>query len=210
MHHTQHRLAALSPLQRAGALLLTDAQDEEEEMVALLTLKLAKQECCSGRYGHQGPYDWLKLQDFLELIIEKCSPRWFKAWMRCVTPGIGWCHGILICAGDSIFISMGWYPQCPVKVQLVTFLIYYESVSLVKTASALLIAKGTIHCYCYCSQWVFHNVHHAHLSWPGQRRRAFLKDQMTGWGFPACIGIVDGSLIRLREKPYNNGWAYYC
>ena len=71
---TWHRIAALSPLQRAGALLLANAQDEEEAMAALLTLKLAKQEHCSGRYGHWGPYDWLKSQDFLELIIEKYSP----------------------------------------------------------------------------------------------------------------------------------------
>ena len=83
-------------------LLLVDAQDLEEELVALLTLKLTKQECRSGRYGQQGPYDQLKLHDFLELIIDKYSPRWFKAWMRCVTSYFGLCHGNLICAGARV------------------------------------------------------------------------------------------------------------
>jgi len=206
-------------------LLLAAAQDPEEELVALLTLKLAKQEHRSGRYGWRGPYDRLKSHNFLELIIDKYSPRWFKAWMRCITSHFGLCHGNLICvgarmlqesfwhlpniiSGDRIFISMGQPPQCPVKVQLACFLIQYGSISSVKTAGEISIAEGMVHLYCHQVQPAFCNVWHAHLSWLGKRRKAFLKDQMAGWGFPGCIGIVDGSLIRLREKPHNNGWAY--
>src|SRR5882724_3548656 len=172
---SRYGLRALSPLQRAGALLLADAQDLEEELAALLTLKLAKQECRSRRYGRRGPYNRLKSCNFLELIIDKYSPRWFKAWMRCITSHFGLCHGNLICAGarmlqesfwhlhniisgDRIFVSTGRHPQCPVKVQLVCFLIQYGSVSSVKTAGALSIAEGMVHLYCHCVQQAFCNV----------------------------------------------------
>ena len=38
--------------------------------------------------------------------------------------------------------------------------------------------------------------------------QAYLKDEMAKWGFPGCIGIVDGTLILLMDKPLRNGWAY--
>ena len=31
-----------------------------------------------------------------------------------------------------------------------------------------------------------------------------------GFGFPGCIGIGDGSYVCLAERPWENGWSYWC
>ena len=47
------------------------------------------------------------------------------------------------------------------------------------------------------------------ISWPNHERRAQLKAKFEEEGFPGCIGIVDGSLIRLENKPREFPDAYY-
>ena len=214
----------MAPLKIAAMLLLADAQDPDEELVALAALKLAKQERQSNKFGHRGPYDRSKSTDFLHLIIYEYSSRWFEAWMRygvCVfwVPTMlilyrmsraSFWHLHDIIAGDSIFVSKGRRPQRPVSIQLAAFLIKYGSLSMTKTAGVVSIAEGTVHLYCSRVCRALRNVRDQHLSWPGQRRRAFLKEEMAKWGFPGCIGIVDGTLIQLMDKPLKNGWAYYC
>ena len=115
-----------------------------------------------------------------------------------------------IIAGDPVFILTGHWPHHPVRIQLVMFLIKYGAVSGVKTAGVVPITKGTVHLYCHCVCHAIWNVCGKHLSWPGDRTWAYLKDEMAKWGFPGCIGIVDGTLIPLIDKPLRNGWAYFC
>jgi len=40
--------------------------------------------------------------------------------------------------------------------------------------------------------------------------KEFLKNEMAEFGFPGAIGIVDGTLIQLVDKPLKDGWAYFC
>ena len=66
----------------AGALLLADAKDQNEEMAALMTLQLARQELHSKKFGCCGPYDCIKSANFIDLMFDSYSPRWFKSWLR--------------------------------------------------------------------------------------------------------------------------------
>lgn len=72
------------------------------------------------------------------------------------------------------------------------------------------MAEGSVYNYCSRVTQAFREIRAQHLSWPGRERRAFLKAEMTEFGFPGCIGIIDGTLIRLMEKPKTDGEVYFC
>jgi hypothetical protein len=68
-------------------LMLADADDDEEEVVALTFLKLAlddkrERERHGTRYGRRGLYNRQKSKDFFDLMLYQYSDRWFKAWLR--------------------------------------------------------------------------------------------------------------------------------
>lgn len=111
---------------------------------------------------------------------------------------------------DPIFLSTGRKPQRPSWHQLATFLIRYGEDPAIKSAKIAGVSEGSVYNYCDRIAQAFRNIRPQHLSWPGQERRAFLKEEMTEYGFPGCIGIIDGTLIRLREKPLVDGEVYFC
>jgi len=80
----------------------------------------------------------------------------------------------------------------------------------IQTAGVLSLAEGTVYMYMERVSHAIRNIRTEHLYWPGPTCRAYLKASMASYGFPGCIGIIDGSLIRLAEKPLKDGWSYYC
>jgi hypothetical protein len=46
--------------------------------------------------------------------------------------------------------------------------------------------------------------------WPDRARRLELSQAFDTYGFPGCLGIVDGSLIPLTDKPLVDGPVYFC
>jgi hypothetical protein len=211
-------------------LLLSSAQTPEEELAGLAVAQLAfKQKNQNRRYGFRGPYGAPKSEDFLDVLLSKFSDRWFKAWMRCVqsseSPSKRVCvnifcrmsreafdHLLSLIKTDRVFESQGKRPQrCP-KYQLATFLTRMGAESGVKTAGAMSIAEGSTYLYARRVVKAIRNLRDDHLAWPGPARRQFLANAMEdGWGFPGCIGIGDGSYIRLADKPTGrNPWAYWC
>lgn len=119
-------------------------------------------------------------------------------------------HLLHLIDDDPIFISTSHRPQRPVKYQLAAFLCCVGSEDALKTASVITIAEGTVYGYCHRVIRAIRNIRENHLAWPGPVRHEFLKKEMTEWGFPGCIGIGDGTLICLVDKPWVNGWAYWC
>ena len=73
-----------APLQDLAALLLTEAQDGEECLIALLVLSLALCKPESNRHGPHGLYKKEKAEGFLELLLDKFSERMFKGFCRYV------------------------------------------------------------------------------------------------------------------------------
>ena len=63
--------------------------------------------------------------------------------------------------------------------------------------------------YCKRVSWAFRKIRDNHLTWPGVTRCEFLSNEMESDGFPGCIGIGDGSFIRLVDKPLKDGWSYW-
>jgi len=69
-----------APLWDLAALLLAEAQDEEEHLITLLVLSLALHKLESNRHGLHGPYKQEKAEGFLELLLDKFSERMFKGF----------------------------------------------------------------------------------------------------------------------------------
>ena len=78
----------LVDLEALATLMLADAEDDEEEMAAILVAQIAVKEAhllhlhSVGCYGHRGLYDSQKSKDFFLLLLYNFSDRWFKSWMR--------------------------------------------------------------------------------------------------------------------------------
>jgi len=111
---------------------------------------------------------------------------------------------------DAVFLSCGKRPQRPVNYQLVVFLLKFGGLPGIKFAGVLSLAEGTVSLYSHCVCQALRNVHADHLHWPGKEWRTFLKGEMVKYGFQGCLGMVDGSLIRLAERPRKNPRSYFC
>jgi hypothetical protein len=118
-------------------------------------------------------------------------------------------HLLNIIHSDPIFLSTGRRPQRAVKYQLAIFLMRLRAETAMCVSTVASIAEGSIYTYVERVSQAFTHIRDEHLHWPGSLRRAAISERMAVRGFPGCIGVVDGSLIRLAEKPLNHGYNYW-
>lgn len=163
-HNSERR----SPLEAIAVLMLADAEDDTEELVAIMFLKLAiedkrRQLRKGGRYGPHGRYDRKKSKDFFDLLLYEYPDRWFKGWLRYAIrdnsstsyytkplarldrKSFWHVHGLIW--EDTRFFSKGRRPQRAVKYQLATFLCRSGAETALKTAGVMSIAEGTVYEY---------------------------------------------------------------
>jgi hypothetical protein len=119
-------------------------------------------------------------------------------------------HVVNILKDDLCFTSTGNRPQRAVEHQLLTYLIRMGGIGGVRSGDVAAVAEGTSYLYTDRVRDAIRRLRGRFLSWPGVERRLFLKTEMAKKGFPGCIGICDGSLIRLLNKPSRNGASYWC
>ncbi|KAI5118856.1 hypothetical protein M0805_005300 [Coniferiporia weirii] len=192
-------------LNQLSALLLLSADDPDEELVALLIAWMAQQ---SVQTVLCRPYNAIRLDDFLHKLIHLSSDHRFKAFLRMDQQSFKGLHNII--KDSDVFVSTGHKPQRLPWYQLAIFLLQYGTDPSIKTAEEASIAEGTVYLYCGCVVQALHNIHHLYILWPDSQHRASLKATMAEYGFPGCIGIVDGTLIPLANKPCVNGELYWC
>lgn len=109
-----------------------------------------------------------------------------------------------------VFQSKGRKPQRPVEEQLAAFLMRCSGKLAMHTSTDMAIAEGTTYLYCKRVCTAVLDIRDQFLSWPTRQRRARLKAEMEDYGFPGCIGILDGTLIPLAERPKEDGWSFFC
>ncbi|KAF8153908.1 hypothetical protein B0H34DRAFT_70099 [Crassisporium funariophilum] len=189
-------LRAAVDLHFLALLLLSEAEDDDDEMnaliiahIALEKARLARQMPENGRFGPRGAYDREKATDFIDLLLYRFTDRQFKAWMRMDRESFWLVHD-LIC-DDPVFLSTGIRPQRSPKYQLATFLCRVGAETAIKTAGVMAIAEGSVYLYMERVSRALRNIRHQHLAWPGHLRRQFLSEQMQQWGFPGCLGSGD-------------------
>lgn len=84
------------------------------------------------------------------------------------------------------------------------------SESYLKSSTVMAIAEGSVYGFSKRVCRAFRNIRDEHVAWPTLEQKQGLKLEMSEWGFPGCIGIADGTLIRLSEKPLTEGESYWC
>ncbi|KAL3692911.1 hypothetical protein R1sor_006562 [Riccia sorocarpa] len=47
------------------------------------------------------------------------------------------------------------------------------------------------------------------IAWPARQERAVNSAHFAGLGFPGCIGLVDGTLVKLSQRPRDDGETYF-
>ncbi|KAL3693539.1 hypothetical protein R1sor_007190 [Riccia sorocarpa] len=47
------------------------------------------------------------------------------------------------------------------------------------------------------------------IAWPDRQERVVNSAHFAGLGFPGCIGLVDGTLVKLSQRPRNDGETYF-
>ena len=68
-----------------AAYLWANAEDFEDELLALAVTKLASEESQqhhSGKYGPRGPYNTDRSKAFFDLLLYEHSDKFFKEWFQ--------------------------------------------------------------------------------------------------------------------------------
>ena len=113
---------------------------------------------------------------------------------------------------NSIFQSRGRKPQWHVKYQLGCFLIRYSvrGCDTLQAARQVSLGHGTVFLYCSRVSKAIRKLGPSYISFPKpDHQLAIANDIEDKFGFPGCIGFVDGSIIRFTEEPSIDGHTYF-
>ena len=114
---------------------------------------------------------------------------------------------------NPLFQSTGSKPQRPIHYHLACFLIRYgiQGSDSLQPAYDLGIGNGSVFLYCWCVSKALRQLGPSTLSWGNTDRQQEVSDYiLEHFGFPDCLGALDGTLIRLSKQPKDNGNVYYC
>jgi hypothetical protein len=114
---------------------------------------------------------------------------------------------------NPIFQSTGKRPQRQVRYQLACFLLRYGSrgADPLQAAHKLAIGFGTVFLYCRRVVRALRELGIQVVSWgDDERRRETSEYVMDVYGFPDCVGMLDGTLIRLTQMPDDNAFSFIC
>ncbi|KAF8579607.1 hypothetical protein K439DRAFT_1359267 [Ramaria rubella] len=112
----------------------------------------------------------------------------------------------------EIFQSRGKRPQWPVQFQLTCFLTCYaqQGSDSLRVAQQLSLGHGTVFLYCHRVTHAFHELGLNHSIWPDKERKHKIADVFEAHSGLGCIGVCDGSLIRLTKDPWMSKGVYQC
>jgi hypothetical protein len=84
--HRCLKKSSFSAIKVFAIFLLADAEEQDEELIAIAVASMACEQRCAHRfnkhYGRRGPYNQRKSEDFFRIILNVASDRTFKAWFR--------------------------------------------------------------------------------------------------------------------------------
>ena len=105
--------------------------------------------------------------------------------------------------------------QYPVELQLLVFLKRLGSEGVegnnTKVASFFGIGKGSVDNYVNRVRKAVLSMKADIIRWPDAEERARIKKEIKiNYGFQQCIGIIDGTIIVLCQKPSYYGESYFC
>ncbi|KAG2128662.1 uncharacterized protein EDB93DRAFT_153247 [Suillus bovinus] len=159
----------------------------------------------------RGPYNqWQKCTEFFE--ISMCWPdRDFRHEYRVSRPTFD--RLVRLLERNPIFESTGKKPQRPVRYQLACFLLRYgtRGADSMQAVHKLGIGFGTVFMYCKRVVCALRELGLDVVTWGNDDRLQQVATHVMGRsGIPDCVGMLDGSLVRLTEMPERNGFSFIC
>lgn len=114
---------------------------------------------------------------------------------------------------NPIFRSRGSKPQRPVKHQFACFLLRFgrEASRTFEPVTQMAISEGSVINYCRRVTRALRELGLHCIAWPNEERKQEISKAVEKRShIPGCIGIIDGSLIQLAQKPSEQGDHYIC
>ncbi|KAL3685319.1 hypothetical protein R1sor_003341 [Riccia sorocarpa] len=121
---------------------------------------------------------------------------------------------ILDLIGDhSVFHNNSPKPQAAVFVQLAVALdrFGHEGNGACLDRSMLLwgISHGSMVNYTNRVMIALESCMGHEIAWPDRQGRASIAEHFAALGFPGCVGLVDGTLVKLSQRPRDDGETYF-
>jgi len=114
-----------------------------------------------------------------------------------------------------IFLSTSFREQREPKFQLQVALYYFgggSSGSRIRTALLFRIAEGTVEWYVWRVTIAVLSLQEEYIRWPkpdSEEYRSIVRRHQVEYGFPNCLGFVDGTLITVYRKLIEQGERYH-
>lgn len=231
LHSVQASILAVSHREQGRLQQSFDGQDHDEDNRTshFFTRASAGLRALSIMLSIQsrGPYNqWQKYTEFFEISMT-WPDRDFRHEYRCFFFCV--CRNVLkprcsigrttfyrlvhILEQNPIFQSTGRKPQRPVRYQLACFLLRYgtRGASAMQAAHKLGIGFGTVFLYCKHVVRAIWELGLDIVTWGDKERLRQVAAHVMGCsGIPDCVGMLDGSLVRLTEIPECNGFSFIC
>jgi hypothetical protein len=103
--------------------------------------------------------------------------------------------------------------QRPIAYQLLVFLYRIGSEGKAggsaRVASFFSIGKGSVNNYVRRTVSALHEIIHEVVYWPDEAERKEMRKRLSPFGFRHCVGIIDGSLVILDNRPEAYHECYY-
>lgn len=183
----------------------TDTDDTQDELESLYLGVL------SDRYLEaRAPVP--KDASWLTTVLPEVDDLRFRSLLRVSRVAFGMILAAI--ADDDVFKNRSPFAQRPIEVQLMVSLrrfgCYGNGASYKSIAHLFGISEGSVHTFTKRVVSALCRIKDKHVIWPSepekeQHKRRVLRD----FGFPDCIGIVDGTHLNLDLKPVVEGEAYF-
>lgn len=110
-----------------------------------------------------------------------------------------------------VFVPKGKKPTRNPSEQLGIFLHYVGSANQhhLSTARECNAGQGSVHNYVNNVTTALQSLRREFVKWPQGERRNEMKESFDEYGFPGCIGLLDGCLFRLVDAPSEYAMSYY-
>jgi hypothetical protein len=169
----------------------------------------------SSRYLHERPHGGPRLADHAPSwqfdsdilsdrqyrTLYRMSKESFTALLRLIEP-------------HEIFYNNSRWPQKSPKIQLQVALYHFGGggTSRIRTSIQFAIAEGTVYLYTHRVTVALLSLQQEYINWPAphsaEYKRTVERHHLL-YGFPNCLGFVDGTTVPIYRKPIKDGERYY-
>lgn len=112
----------------------------------------------------------------------------------------------------EVFQNQSHCPQKPVALQLMITLYHFYGQARARAAHQFDVGEGTIHLYVNRVIEAILSLQDQYIKWPMPGSNDYKQTtdmHQHQFGFPNCLGFVDGSNVSLFRKPSIDGSRYY-